>query len=158
MKNKEKYLDEIMQLVIDNKTLCVSKDTNELIDCDTCDCDECLFDSPMGCSHKGRKEWLDAEYVEETKKQKVTNYEAYKEDIMDAMILVSTSRDADAIVFDETNKRVSTCDHTNCVDCLFRRSCTWDDTCYEDDDGRCFYDKRGYRASLRKWLNEEFKG
>lgn len=148
MKNKEKYVDEIMQLVIDNKTLCVSKDTNELIDCDLCDCSECLFDSPCGCSRKGRREWLEAEYAEKKpKKQKVTNYEAYKEDIINAMI-------DSAIVFDETKQRVSTCDNTHCVDCLFREACVWDDTCYEDDS----YDKGGYRARLRKWMDDEFKG
>ena len=63
MKNKEKYIDELIQIIVSGYFLAVDKCTNEPRRCDhKTSCIECLFNK-TGCSN-GRKEWLEQEYQE----------------------------------------------------------------------------------------------
>ena len=63
MKNKEKYFDELIQIIVNGYFLAVDERTNEPRRCDhKISCIECLF-SKTGCSN-GRKEWLEQEYQE----------------------------------------------------------------------------------------------
>lgn len=65
MKNKEKYYDEILQIVIEEGTLAVDKNTNKPINCRVFICDDCLFNN--WCVNKSRKEWLEPECQEPIK-------------------------------------------------------------------------------------------
>lgn len=63
MKNKEKYFNELMEIIINGSLLAVDKFTNEPKDCyNKLLCVDCLFRE--GCNDEGRKEWLEEEYQE----------------------------------------------------------------------------------------------
>lgn len=63
MKNKEKYFDKLIQIIIDGYTLAVDELTDEPRRCDNnISCFSCLFGD--GSCISGRKEWLEQEYQE----------------------------------------------------------------------------------------------
>ena len=63
MKNKEKYFDELIQIIISGFPLAVDERTNEPRKCDSnISCLDCLFGE--GSCINGRKEWLEQEYQE----------------------------------------------------------------------------------------------
>lgn len=61
MLNKEKYKDELEQILVNGDVLAVDKNHNKIISC--CDCSRCKFSTDVGCEEK-RREWLNSEYVE----------------------------------------------------------------------------------------------
>lgn len=63
MLNREKYADELMNIVIDDQSLAFDKDENKVSTCRKLPCFKCLFGK--GCQ-VGRREWLNSEYVETT--------------------------------------------------------------------------------------------
>lgn len=67
MKNKEKYYDEILQIVIEEGTLAVDKNTNKPRNCRGFTCDDCLFKNNFNGEGEKIKEWLEAEYQETIK-------------------------------------------------------------------------------------------
>ena len=62
MKNKERYVDEIMDIVPFSK-LAVSKKTNKPCRCTQIMCRNCLFGQWFGYCGEKAKEWLKSEYV-----------------------------------------------------------------------------------------------
>lgn len=61
MLNKEKYKDELEQILVNGNVLAIDKKHNKIISC--CDCSRCKFSTDVGCTEK-RREWLNSEYVE----------------------------------------------------------------------------------------------
>lgn len=61
MLNKEKYKDELEQILVNGNVLALDKKSNKIISC--CDCSRCKFSTDVGCTEK-RREWLNSEYVE----------------------------------------------------------------------------------------------
>ena len=65
MKNKEKFMKEIVALACNESSIAVEKSTGKPIDCGIIKCDSCKFYS---CENYtccgGLKEWADSEYVE----------------------------------------------------------------------------------------------
>lgn len=106
MLNKEKYKEEIEQILVDGEVLAFDKKNNEIIPC--CflhHCSDCkfLFSDNKECS-ENRREWLNSEYVEpEVDWSKVP---------VDTPILVRNSEKA------EWEKR-----HFACID--DGKVCTW---------------------------------
>lgn len=74
MKNKEKYIDELMDIIINGRPLAINKQTNRPVQCNNkIDCVNCLF-YEMGCNDEGRKEWLEQEYHEPILDEKEREY------------------------------------------------------------------------------------
>lgn len=63
MKNKEKYIDELMEILFTKDLLAVNKETNRPVRCKSFKCSYCLFDNNCQGS-ESRKNWLNAEYKE----------------------------------------------------------------------------------------------
>lgn len=63
MKNKEKYYEEILEIIVEGGDLAVDKNTNKPRTCRGFNCDYCLFKSDCYGS-ESRKKWLEAEYQE----------------------------------------------------------------------------------------------
>lgn len=61
MLNKEKYKDELEQILVNGNVLAFDKKNNKIMSC--CDCSRCIFSTDVGCTEKRRK-WLNSEYVE----------------------------------------------------------------------------------------------
>ena len=65
MKNKDKFMKEIVALACNESSIAVEKSTGKPIDCSIIKCDSCKFYS---CEHYtccgGLKEWAESEYVE----------------------------------------------------------------------------------------------
>lgn len=61
MKNKEKYIDELTEVLINN--LAIDKKSGSFNRCHTMICDDCLFLKGTPCSDV-KREWLEAEYQE----------------------------------------------------------------------------------------------
>lgn len=62
MKNKEKYIDALAELIANEDTLAVEKDSNKPVSCGGFYCVDCLFDD--NCNYSARLNWLEAEYQE----------------------------------------------------------------------------------------------
>lgn len=63
MKNKEKYYDEILEIVIKSDILAINKTTNKPMRCKcVANCENCLFRS--NCNATSRQKWLEEEYKE----------------------------------------------------------------------------------------------
>lgn len=72
MKNKEKYFDELMEILVSGYPLAVDKRTNKPVCCRWFDCEYCLVNDgedgeKESCSKKAIREWLEAEYQEPIK-------------------------------------------------------------------------------------------
>lgn len=63
MKNKERYMTEIVDIACKGEFFAIEKSTGLPVNCTTLICSECLFDGASSCPD-GRKEWADSEYVE----------------------------------------------------------------------------------------------
>lgn len=65
MKNKEKYVKEIVEIVCGRCNFGVNKYTGRPVSCDDLYCSECLLDemNSRNC-HGSRHEWAESEYVE----------------------------------------------------------------------------------------------
>lgn len=65
MKNKEKFVKEIVELACDGNRIAIVRQTGEFRSCYETPCRECLFHSSNTeqCKEKAR-EWAEAEYVE----------------------------------------------------------------------------------------------
>ena len=65
MKNKEKYMKEIVDIVCEYGSFGVDKRTGSLVSCHELHCGKCLLNE-MNCHacYDSRKEWADSEYVE----------------------------------------------------------------------------------------------
>lgn len=65
MKNKEKYIKEIVELACDGNRIAIVRQTREFRSCYETPCRECLFHSSNTeqCKAKAR-EWAESEYVE----------------------------------------------------------------------------------------------
>lgn len=64
MKNKEKYFDELMEIIISGCLLAVDKQTNRPEQCYNINrCFGCLF-YYAGCNSEEREKWLEEEYQE----------------------------------------------------------------------------------------------
>jgi hypothetical protein len=66
MTNKEKYKEEILELVISDAHIGIDNETGELVACSSkTGCAWCKFyDGPESSCTKQRKEWFNEEYVE----------------------------------------------------------------------------------------------
>lgn len=66
MKNREKFVKEILNIACNGRIMAVTKD-NEVVCCDNINCESCMFESLVGrsqaCSDQLR-EWSESEYVE----------------------------------------------------------------------------------------------
>lgn len=65
MKNKEKYVKEIVDIICEDVSFGVDKRTGSLVSCRELHCAKCLFNemNRYAC-YDSRKEWADSEYVE----------------------------------------------------------------------------------------------
>lgn len=70
MLNKEKYADELMDFIINDKSLAYDIRTKTIADCAETPCKFCGFFCKGDCMEK-RKDWLNSEYVEPTDWNKV---------------------------------------------------------------------------------------
>lgn len=61
MKNKEKFKDEIVRIICNGGSIAVNNITYEPVDCNSIDCDTCLFYGCGGCSDM-LIEWARREY------------------------------------------------------------------------------------------------
>ena len=65
MKNKEKYVKEIVDIVCEDVSFGVDKRTGSLVSCRELHCAKCLFNEMnRHACYDSRKEWADSEYVE----------------------------------------------------------------------------------------------
>lgn len=62
MKNKEKYVKEILEISCSGVRIAVDKNTNKLVRCKDLCCFDCLFDK--GDCRERTKEWCESEYIE----------------------------------------------------------------------------------------------
>ncbi len=85
MLNKEKYKDELEEILVIGGTFAFDKKRNEVCTCQNISCSICKFYARIGegCADN-RKEWLDSEYVESVDWSKVP---------VDTPILVRDSED-----------------------------------------------------------------
>lgn len=68
MTNREKYVNEILDIAGKGKVLAVDKSTGKPIECDSLSrCENCLFYDKENRKCGNRKWWLDSEYVDWTK-------------------------------------------------------------------------------------------
>lgn len=63
MKNKEKYVKEIVELACDVNGIAVDKHSGTVCSCNYVPCSNCLFDDSKDCI-KRRKEWAESECIE----------------------------------------------------------------------------------------------
>lgn len=64
MTNKQKYAEEILDIVCAGNDVAFDKRAMKLINCDDLNCDDCLFnDFDSSCSEKLKK-WAESEYIE----------------------------------------------------------------------------------------------
>lgn len=63
MKNKEKYVKEIVELACDVNGIAVDKHSGTVCSCNYVPCSNCLFDDSKDCI-KRRKDWAESEYIE----------------------------------------------------------------------------------------------
>lgn len=66
MLNKEKYDEELMNLIIDNLSFAVDQTTGKIVNCNNVICKKCVFHAKHlneTCTDCRRK-WLNSEYVE----------------------------------------------------------------------------------------------
>lgn len=65
MKNKEKYAEQIVEIVCEYGSFGVDKRTGSLVSCHELNCGKCLLNemNHRAC-YNSRKEWADSEYVE----------------------------------------------------------------------------------------------
>lgn len=65
MTNREKFAEQILDIVCNNDTIAVDKATLEPIACDELKCGDCLFNvsDGMSCADQ-RIKWVNSEYVE----------------------------------------------------------------------------------------------
>lgn len=61
MKNKEKFADILMDLLVENKRVAISNKTGEPCSCLGFRCDNCLFGTAI-CDEKALRKWLEEEY------------------------------------------------------------------------------------------------
>lgn len=65
MKNKEKYVKEIVDIVCEDVSFGVDKRTGSLVSCRELHCAKCLFNEMnRHACYDSRKEWAESEYVE----------------------------------------------------------------------------------------------
>lgn len=65
MKNKEKYAEQIVDIVCEDVSFGVDKRTGSLVSCRELHCAKCLFNEMnRHACYDSRKEWADSEYVE----------------------------------------------------------------------------------------------
>lgn len=65
MKNKEKYVKEIVDIVCEDVSFGVDKRTGSLVSCRELHCAKCLFNEMnRHACYDSRKKWSDSEYVE----------------------------------------------------------------------------------------------
>lgn len=65
MKNKEKYVKEIVDIVCEDVSFGVDKRTGSPASCRELHCGKCLLNEMNHCAcYNSRKEWADSEYVE----------------------------------------------------------------------------------------------
>ena len=65
MLNKEKYVEELMDFIINDKSLAYDIRTKKITDCANTPCNFCGFSCKGDCMEK-RKDWLNSEYEENT--------------------------------------------------------------------------------------------
>jgi hypothetical protein len=63
MKNKEKFKNEITDIICDGDIIAVDKETRTPVPCSIIACDKCLFYSEIGCSD-ALNVWANQEYKE----------------------------------------------------------------------------------------------
>ena len=63
MKNKEKFKNEIVDIVCNGDVIAVDKETRTPVACSSIDCDKCLFLVEIGCSDT-LVAWANQEYKE----------------------------------------------------------------------------------------------
>lgn len=66
MKNREKYTEEILDIVCSGEGFAVRKDDKRLIACTKISCIDCYFNSTGGCDEATYK-WAESEYIEPAK-------------------------------------------------------------------------------------------
>ena len=62
MKNKEKFVKEIVEIVFDGSDIAVDKATGKPVHCENIGCPDCMFNGKI-CS-TALKEWAESEYIE----------------------------------------------------------------------------------------------
>lgn len=63
MKNKEKFADILLDLLVENERVAIGKETGKPCACCNSRCDNCLRKTD-GCTEKALREWLEEEYEE----------------------------------------------------------------------------------------------
>lgn len=63
MKNKERYMTEIVDIACKGESFAIEKSTGLPVKCTTLTCCECLFDGASSCRNS-IEEWAESEYVE----------------------------------------------------------------------------------------------
>lgn len=66
MKNKEKYAEEILDIVCRGEGFAMRKDDKRLTACNEISCIDCCFNSDEGCDEATYK-WAESEYIEPAK-------------------------------------------------------------------------------------------
>ena len=66
MKNKEKYVKEIIDIACSRKYFAMNKNTSEIVPCTCILCSDCVFDCAgnIDCNET-KREWAESEYIEQ---------------------------------------------------------------------------------------------
>lgn len=115
MKNKEKYVKEIVELACDGNRIAIVRQTGEIISCYGLPCRECLFQSDRGqCKEKAR-EWAEAEYIEKpviSKRDRV-----FLEYIRERYKYIARDENGNLFAYETHPRKVGTCWNTNSLIC-----------------------------------------
>lgn len=66
MKNKEKYIDEIINLMLKRCTIAFDVKNKKIVSCYGLDCENCaMYERGKRCNYKTILKWLNSEYKEE---------------------------------------------------------------------------------------------
>lgn len=111
MKNKEKYVKEIMEIACNGSRIAVIKGSGRIVPCDSIICNVCLFSDDC---RKNIKEWAESEYID---KPVISKKDRAFLEYIDTRISYIT-RDMDGSLFIYISKP-----HKKLIDCWKRDWC-----------------------------------
>lgn len=108
MKNKEKYVKEIVDIVCEDVSFGVDKRTGSPASCRELHCGKCLLNemNPRAC-YNSRKEWADSEYVERlviSKRDK-----AFLEYLREEYKFIARDENGELFIYETQPKKVNAC-------------------------------------------------
>lgn len=108
MKNKEKYVKEIVDIVCEDVSFGVDKRTGSLVSCRELHCAKCLFNEMnRHACYDSRKEWADSEYVERPVISKSDR--TFLDYIRDEDKYIARDENGDLFVYESHPRKVGAC-------------------------------------------------